>query len=276
MLSIRRVVSAVQVALLALAPFALPLPVSAKQVPLAAKPAFEVASIRPAADVNSDLERRSGARIGPTGLVASGVSLVTLIQIAYDLKPFQLSGGPDWARTQRYDVQGRAAQASDDRGIRAMLQTLLEERFQLTLRRETKPVPIYALEVVGRSEHLREVTSDAIPQARISMFPNGSEMFMRLNGEQTTMAQVSDVLTAVLLASGRPVIDRTGLRGRYTFTLDWAPDPPAGAGASATASLPSGPTLQTAIREQLGLRLSEEKAPLDVFVIEGVERPSEN
>jgi uncharacterized protein (TIGR03435 family) len=108
------------------------------------------------------------------------------------------------------------------------------------------------------------------------MVPNGSEMLMRLTGEQTTMAQVSDVLTAVLMASGRPVIDRTGLRGRYTFTLDWAPDPPPAAGTSAVASLPGGPTLQTAIREQLGLRLSEEKGPIDILLIESVERPMEN
>ena len=107
------------------------------------------------------------------------------------------------------------------------------------------------------------------------MVPNGSEMLMRLTGEQTTMAQVSDVLTAVLQASGRPVIDRTGLSGRYAFTLDWAPDPPPGAGAPTTASLPGRPTLQTAIRE-LGLRLNEEKGPVDVFVIESVARPAEN
>lgn len=259
-----------------LAVLALTLPAAAAQAPPNAKLTFEAASIRPAANGNSELERRGGTRVTPTGFIATGVPLVTLIHVAYDLKPFQLSGVPDWVGTERYDVQGRAARAADDRSIRAMLQTLLEERFKLKLRRETKPVPIYALEVVRRNDRLREVTSDDTPQARISMFPNGSEMFMRLTGEQTTMAQVSDVLTAVLMASGRPVIDRTGLRGRYSFTLDWAPDLPPAAGASAVASLPSGPTLQTAIREQLGLRLSEEKGPLDVFVIEGVERPTEN
>ena len=259
-----------------LAVLALTLPAAAAQAPPNAKLTFEVASIRPAASGNSELERRGGIRLTPTGFAATDVPLLTLIGVAYDLKPIQISGAPDWARNERFDVQGRAAQATDDRGIRAMLQTLLEERFKLKLRRETKPLPVYALEVVRRSERLREVTSDATPQARISMFPNGSEMFMRLTGEQTTMAQVSDVLTAVLMASGRPVIDRTGLRGRYTFTLDWAPDPPPATGTSAAASLPSGPTLQTAIREQLGLRLSEEKGPLDVFVVEGVERPTEN
>jgi uncharacterized protein (TIGR03435 family) len=269
--SIRRGVSVVQFAFLALA-----LPVSATQLPLTTKPAFEVASIRRAGGGNPELERRGGTRFTPTGFMATGVPLVTLIQIAYDLKPFQLAGAPGWAGTEQYDVQARATQPTDDRGIRAMLRTLLEDRFKLKLHRETRTLPFYALEVARKSDRLREVESEETPQARISMFPNGSEMFMRLTGEQTTMAQVSDVLTAVLLASGRPVIDRTGLRGRYIFTLDWAPDPPPATGTAAAASLPSGPTLQTAIREQLGLRLSEEKGPLDVLVIEGVERPTEN
>jgi uncharacterized protein (TIGR03435 family) len=249
--------------------------VAASQSAAPATPAFDVASVRPAAAGNSELER-GGRRITPNGFVATGVPLHALIQAAYGIKPFQLSGGPDWARTQRYDVQGRTEQPTNESGMLARLRTLLEDRFKLKLRRETRPFAIYALEVARTSERLREVKSDATPQARISMFPNGSEMFMRLTGEQTTMSQVSDVLTAVLLATGRPVVDRTGLSGRYTFTLDWAPDPPPGAGPSAAAPLPSGPTLQTAIREQLGLRLSEEKGPLDVFVIEGVERPAEN
>ena len=259
-------------------PFALlaaTLPAAATQSPPITKPAFEVSSVRPVTGGNTELDR-GGIRITPTGVVATRIPLIALIQVAYNLKSFQIPDVPDWVRSERYDVQGRTAQATDDSSIRAMLRTLLEERFTLKLRREMKPLAIYALEVVRTSERLREVKSEETPQARISMVPNGAEMFMRLTGEQTTMSQVSDVLTAVLQASERPVIDRTGLSGRYTFTLDWAPEPPPGAGATGAASLPSGPTLQTAIREQLGLRLTEEKGPIDVFAIESVGRPTEN
>ena len=250
------------------------IPIAASQSPPTTKPAFEVASVRPAPAATTELDRGS-IRITPTGVVATRFTLIELIYTAYSLKPFQLLDVPEWIKTARYDVQGRTSQPTDDSGVRAMMRTLLEDRFKLKLRREMKPLPIYALEVVRPSERLREVKSEEGPQARISMVPGASGMLMRLTGEQTTMSQVSDVFTAVLLASGRPVIDQTGLSGRYSFTLDWAPDPPPGTGAPTAASLPSGPTLQTAIRE-LGLRLNEEKGPVDVFVIESVARPAEN
>jgi uncharacterized protein (TIGR03435 family) len=253
--------------------------------------AFEVASIRPA-DPDAP---RAGLHITPGGgLNAINVNLTQLITFAYNIACGKncdnfVSGGPAWIDSQRFDVHAKATQ-SDAPGsslsalsaveqsalrdqIRQRLRTLLAERFQLLARRATKEMAVFNL-VVSRNGHkLRESAggeSGGIRGERGAMIAENSQLH---------------ILTINLAAMlGRPVLDKTGLTSRYDFRLEWAPDSNGGTGKAAgyvdgqpaSSAGFGGPSIFTAIQEQLGLKLESTRGPVDIIVIDRLEKPSEN
>jgi uncharacterized protein (TIGR03435 family) len=211
---------------------------------------------------------------GGGGLRITGASLRNLISLAYNVRPFQVSGGPQWMDTDRFDIEARATTSDGDaapdparareeqRQTGERLQSLLSDRFQLQLYRETREQPVYALVVARGGSKLRQS-----PEANglIRMMSRGT-----LRGEGVAVGMLTLNLSNEL---ARRVIDKTGLTGKYDFELKWMP---AAAGPQAAEGDPERPSLFTALQEQLGLRLESEKGPVEVLVIERVERPSGN
>ena len=220
----------------------------------------------------------------------TGVPLRAMITFAYDVRDFQISGGPGWMGTERFDVMARPERAAAD-GLEDLskmtdaqrktvrdqmaerLRGLLADRFQLVVHKETKEQAIYALLVSKNGAKLQEVKN---PGPRQGMSMNRG----RLQGMAAPMEMLGQTLSNV---TGRPVIDKTGLTGKYDFVLEWTPDVGAdaraqgfGDGITQPAPAPGGPTIFTALQEQLGLRLDAQKGPVPNIVIDRAEKPSEN
>jgi bla regulator protein BlaR1 len=267
-------------------------------------PSFEVASIKP----NHSGDGRVFIQIPPGRFTATNVTLKFLIEFAYNIKDPQLSGAPGWTGSERYDVEAKEEDSSADarqklgpeqreRQLRLMVQSLLADRFKLKVTRETKELPVYALVVAKNGPKLKETTitpdDDAGPSPPGPPGPPGPQQHKRMammGRGQLTMSGVPISLLADSLSRivGRNVIDKTGLTGNYDVSLKWTPDPGQGPmfpGAGGPEGRPpdappppdpSGPSIFTALQEQLGLKLEPEKGPVETFAIEHVERPSEN
>jgi bla regulator protein BlaR1 len=259
--------------------------------------AFAVASIRE----NKSKDRNSGFQYLPGGrLVARNYPLFFIIADAYNL-PFQsdrLTGGPDWIRETQYDIEanaedgtipaGLSGKARDDK-VRLMLQTLLADRFKLTMRREIKELPVYAVVVRKGGPKLEKATVDENECSSHPMQWGDPSSCHRFGGGQgrglhAQAASISDVASAVSNWSDRPVIDKTGLDGLFKIeTEGWVPlrpRMPRPPGQQPTAediamADPGRPTLFQ-IFDKLGLKLESQKAPVEMFVIESIERPSQN
>ena len=256
---------------------------------------FEVASIKP----NTGDDHRFFIQIQPGGgLRTTGSTLKMLLTLAYDVREFQISGGPGWINTERYDIMAKAGDAAvsdnaDDprkmtdeqrrtvgEQMREHLRALLAERFQLTLHRETKEQSVYALVVAKGGPKLQQ------SEAKEGTGPRGMMRMGRgeFSGQGVPLQMLTQSLSSQL---GRPVIDQTGLKGNFDFKLEWTPDPgqsgggpfggapPPGADAPPPPD-PNGPSVFTAVQEQLGLRLESQKGPVEMLVIDKVEKPSEN
>jgi bla regulator protein BlaR1 len=242
------------------------------QSPVAPK-VFDVVSVKPSApdEHNSFMFQNL-----PGGSVRlAGVPLRMLMMQAYDVKVFQISGGPDWIRTERWDilakaegVEGRLPRAQEN----PMLEALMRDRFQLRVHKENKEMPVYAL-LIDKGGSKLAANTDSKQQFR---FGDGS-----LEVKKGGAAALATWLSRQL---GRVVIDKTGLAGEYDYKLEWTPDP--GEGGAESIGLPpeaprphvdtSGPSIFTAVQEQLGLRLVSQKGPVEIIVIDSVERPSAN
>jgi uncharacterized protein (TIGR03435 family) len=205
-----------------------------------------------------------------------------LIKISFGLHPKQITGGASWMETDKYDVVGKP----DTEGIpsitqlMAMVQQMLPDRFQLKFHREKKELSAYVLTVGKSGIKIDEETSN----------PNGLPGFggggpRGLNVRNATMQEFAEFLQANVL--DQPVVDQTGLgKKRFDFVLKWTPDGQQGAtgaaggpkpeGAPAEASADAPPDIYLAMQQQLGLKLESTKAPVDLFVIDHVEKPSEN
>ena len=217
-------------------------------------PTFEVATIKPAAPNQSGY----GINWGRGTMKVDNVSLRQAILYAYDLHDYQLSGGAKWTASEAFDIVGKAD--STDAGsaaLHAMLRTLLEERFQLVLGKETKPLPAYAL-IAAKGGLKLQKAAPGDPRGTSS----GSQ---KLTAHAATMNEIANLIASKL---GRPVVDRTGAEGVFNFDLHFAPDNP----------LPDStePSFPTALQEQCGLKLETTTAPGDTFVIERAEKPSRN
>lgn len=217
---------------------------------------FEVASIRPAKPGTNP--RLFAAENGT--LRAASYSLKSLVQMAWNVRDFQVVGGPAWVSSDGFDIAAKGDSSATDAQLRLMIQALLVDRFRLKLHPGTRELPVYAL-VVGKDGHKLRPNNEAPPPSVNS-------------GPGLIAARKISILNlARLLAPrlDRPVIDRTNLTGRFDFKLEWAPEQSGNAPADISA-----PSLFTALQEQLGLKLEAQRAPVEVVVIESAERPSEN
>jgi uncharacterized protein (TIGR03435 family) len=278
--------------------------------PAKPQPQFEVASIKP----NKSGDGRIMVSAQPGGrFTATNVPLNLLIRNAYQLQDFQIVGGPDWISSDHFDIVAKAE--SDDMGDpfrsgklgepsrgQLMLRALLAERFKLQVHDDTREMPIFAL-VLGRPDgklgpkiHQAAVDCDAVraagrgrgappsgppppgerPQCGIRMAPGN----MLVGG--ATLTQFANTIGNFV---GRIVVDRSGLTGAYDFDLTWTPDQiradsrPPGAPDPMINGVPidpNGPSIFTAVQEQLGLKLDSQKGPVRVLVIDRVEHPIEN
>jgi uncharacterized protein (TIGR03435 family) len=274
---------------------------------------FEVASIKPAAP--QAMVRFQGSVDGGPGTPAPGrirftdMPLRVLIMRAYDVQSFQVSG-PSWMDNQRFDVIAKVPDGATKEDAQIMLQNLLADRFKLRLHKGSKEASIYALVVAKGGIKIEKSTQTAVAPAEgvggppPAPPPRGKDGFlrtphgqlgtqatvngrMRMRGDAVTMARLTDVLG---MALGRPVVDKTGLTGAYDVTLDFSPEgmgpgpkgpaPEEGGGNPDEAprdSNDSGPTIFTALQEQLGLKLESRKGPVDLLVVESVEKvPTKN
>jgi uncharacterized protein (TIGR03435 family) len=217
----------------------------------AATQRFEVASVRPAGADDGN----SGGKTGHGRLRMTNVTLKRCIMGAYGLGPNQIVGGPPWLDSERYEIVAKAEQPVNDDGIlMAMLQTLLAERFKLAIHRETKPVQAFVLEVAKSGPKLEKAEDG-------ESTTNSSRGLV--DATHTTMDRFAEVLSRQM---DLPVVNRTGLEGIFNLKLQWTPE----------SAKPEGPSIFTAIQQQLGLRLRSQKAPVEILVIDHVERPSEN
>lgn len=260
---------------------------AAKPVPqliaTSALPEFEVASIKPSApDSNLKVDFAAGGK-----LFITNATLRFLIKIAYDIGDDQLAGGPRWIGSTRFDLAatpdrplgGDPKNMAPDqvlifhKPVRLRLQRLLAERFQLELRREPMPIPIFALVLAkGGAKKLRS-TGSADSQL------NAKPGYGVLNAVGVDMALFAKFLSEG--QTGRPVEDMTGLKGKYDFHLEWAPDttqsfPPADSAASPAPAAAAGVSIFTALQQQLGLKLDARTASADRLMIVHAELPSAN
>jgi len=225
--------------------------------------AFDAASVKP----NHSGSGSSQYNTHSASLEMTNVPLATCIQAAFNLKPNQVSG-PSWLESERFDIMAKAGREVKERELMEMLQTLLADRFKLAFHRDTKQMPAYSLVVDKGGLKIQPVVGDA---------NNTSTGYDSYSVIQSPMSQVVKNLSRILHA---PVIDDTKVSGNFTFTLKWTPEDTSASAAAApkpTANGPSGPSIFEALREQLGLKLEEHKIPLEVLVVDHVERiPTEN
>ncbi len=247
-------------------------PARPKPMAADASPAFEVATIKPSKP------EAQGKGFTVRGRVFStlNTSLNDLLTFAYDLHARQIVGGPVWLESVKYDL---TAQPDGDgqpntTQWKIMLQKLLADRFKLTFHRDTKELAVYALAVGKTGPKLAKNDSD--PNGLPGLFFRGLGV---LPARNATMADFAGVMQTAVL--DRPVVDQTKLPGRYDFMLTWTPDESQFGGLGVKVPPPADnasapPGLFTAIQEQLGLKLDSTKAPVEVLVVDHVEKPSEN
>jgi uncharacterized protein (TIGR03435 family) len=216
---------------------------------------FEVASVKATGTTDGSL---SVDFLPGGGFSARNLTVQQLLRNVYQVEDYQISGGPPWMNSAGFDIQARAAAGSPEptrEQVRKMIQALLANRFHLALHRETRELPMYALLVARNGPKLQEANDSARP---------GKTMLGQIVTRKMSLATLASILTFDLK---RPVKNETGLQGDFAFTLEWTP----GMGEPETR-----PTLFAAVQEQLGLRLESTRGPIEVFVIDHVERPSQN
>ena len=248
----------------------------------AQEPSFDVASVK----VNT-----SGAAVSrisapeKTGRFdATNAPLRVLILSAYRIAGFQLTGGPSWIDSLRVDIAARTAARATRDEIERMLRVLLAERFRLVVRRDTREMPVYALTVAREDKRLgprlRATTADCAAAATGAPVPPATPGQLLCNTRMTptsinagsmSMTRLAATLTGIV---GRRVTDDTQLSGTYDLQLAFTPELPPPAAAVPPSADADAPSIFTALQEQLGLRLTATRGPVDVLVIESVDRPT--
>lgn len=239
-----------------------------------ANPGFEVATIKPARP-----EGRFSLMVNRSGMLNTTSTTVSdLIKFAYDLHPRQITKGPAWLESEKYDITAKPDTPGVPNGaqLKMMVQKLLKERFQLTFHNEKKELSVYAITIAKNGPKLtKNETGGNLPG-----YGGGRGTFMVRN---SSIAEFGHVLQANILE--QPVVDQTGLgTTRWDFQLKWTPDPSQsqiGGPAPPNAPPPpegadAPPDIFTAFQQQLGLKLENTKAPVDVMVVDRLEKPSEN
>jgi len=228
-------------------------------------PAFEVAVIKR----NISGGTNASSLTTPGRVTISNETLRNIIRSAYGPHDLQVLGGPNWLDGERWDINAGVGADTQGGSTKPMLQTLLADRFKLVAHVETRELPIFALVMAHADRHRGPQLRAATIECSIQGTGCGSHTTMgMITSTAQTMAQ-----TAVNLSqfAGRRVVDKTGLTGRFDFTLTWTPE----GGASLTEAIDGG-TLFTALQDQLGLKLESQRAPVEVVVIDSVERAAED
>jgi uncharacterized protein (TIGR03435 family) len=241
-------------------------------------PTFEVASVKPAATGANGRFLRLGT---PGRLSVTNFTLQDLIQWAYGPNEMPLEGGPKWMNETSFDIEAQGPVSATAQQLRLMLRALLAERFALKIHTDRKETPAYALVAVrndgklgpkvvnttGKACEGRAAPPDpAMPRCGAQISPLG----MAIKGG--TMAHLANMLSLPLTDFGRPVVDHTGIAGDFDFNLEFSfrmPNAPVAAGNE-------GPSIFTAIQEQLGLKLENARASVDTLVVDSAEKPGEN
>jgi uncharacterized protein (TIGR03435 family) len=281
------------------------------------KMAFEVASVKLSKGpfVSPNVPLNAGEAYRPTGgYFRADFPLWTYIQFAYKISPAEeqsreiLAHLPKWATADRYRIDARGAGNATKDQMRLMVQSLLAERFKLAAHFETREVAVFTLTLVkagalgpklrphAEGPSCDPAALDGPTPARVirgdaaagpENFPPMCDSFavirkpggaLMLGGYRNATMDMVAASLAGFVGEGRPVIDKTGLGGRFDFTMEWAPETTAAppSDAPTAPSDPAGPTPREALRDQLGLKLESTKGPAQILVIDRVERPSEN
>lgn len=237
----------------------------------APRPAFEVASVKPSGPASDrNFEGGPGSR-NPTRYIASRAMLLDLIMEAYNIEDFQISSKIPLEK-EEYDVAANVPAGATKEQFRAMLQRFLEERFRLKLRMESKEFEAYALVVAKSGPKLKESASSNPFLRAMNTRDSGGYFLIRVTAQQQPLSELA-TLARTWTPGGEPVVDQTGLTGKYDFTLEHTSELP----GFPAAGIPSAPTLFTALREQLGLELVRKKVPFHHVIVEDVDRtPSDN
>jgi uncharacterized protein (TIGR03435 family) len=234
-------------------------------------PKYEVASIKPNSDDASDYS----FHIGSDGsIAAAGITLKRLMMTAFNVQGFRILGGPAWVSSRRWELQARPDRPASPGQIRGMLRALLEERFLLHTHAEVRQLPVYEL--------IADRKGSKVPVARESK----EEVRVGPGSIRLTDAKSATFASQLSYALGQPVIDKTGLSGNFDFALQWTPEPGENGGPT-TEGLPTGtqqqppsnsdgPSIFTAIREQLGLVLKATHGPVEVIAIDAAQIPAGN
>lgn len=230
----------------------------------------EVASIKPSnADANGGIIKPLP---GGQTYVATNMPVKVMIKLMFHLNDRQISGGPGWLDNDLFDIEAKADRPRTIDELHVMFQNLLIDRFNLQFHNEMRTLPAFELVVDKPGPKLTENHSPEnfdIPVRRTG--------FGKMEATHCPMSYFSWLLSQAL---DKPVIDQTGLAQFYDFKLEWTPEPPPGlAGrpdAAATLPATNGPDIYTALREQLGLKLESHKGPVEVMVIDHIEKPSAN
>jgi uncharacterized protein (TIGR03435 family) len=250
-------------------------------------PRFEVASVKP----NPSPALRHVLRPPAANRLSTrNAPLRLLIQNAYGVQTFQISGGPGWIDSAGYDIEAKAEGNPGPSQIWLMLQSLLEDRFNLKVHRQTKELPVYVLTAAKSGPMLatpqegscknadttERVGPAPLPCGRVGVGAERSGMFLR--GAGVDMAEFTKVLSTVV---GRTVLDRSGVAGKFDVNLEFAYDEmtigiPRPSRRPDSGQPPDGPSIMAALQKQLGLKIQPAKGPVEILVIDHVERPSEN
>jgi uncharacterized protein (TIGR03435 family) len=239
------------------------------------KPQFEVATVKPnnSGEQGASLGPRPGGRLNGTNQ-----TIRNLIRNAFNVQPNQIIGGPDWMDSDRFDIVAKAADTDlDEKGMMPYqqfmlrLQALLEDRFQMVARWETRELPVSALVLANQGKlgpKLRPHTGDCNRPPGTPPAPGTTvNCGTRVNAGKVTGAGITLQTFARNLSggTGRYIVDKTGLSGPFDLELEFTPD---------QSPDTTGPSLFTAMQEQLGLKLDSQRAPVEVVVIDRLERPT--
>jgi len=223
---------------------------------------FEVISIKPNL---SGLDQSTGANIQGSRIRGENLPLRTLILQAYGLLDFQIVGGPRWLASDRFDIEATTSlhEAIRSSEVGPLLRSLLAERFHLKVHNETREMQTYVL-IVDKGGPKLQPTAGVPAQSMSAVSPRTVPGRAKMFGTGVTMSALAYRIAVQQPFLGRTVIDKTGLTGFYDLTLEWD------AGDDAESSI------RSALRSQLGLKLSSEKGPVEVLVIDSAEKPSAN
>jgi uncharacterized protein (TIGR03435 family) len=230
-------------------------------------PAFEVASVKMNAAGSGEGRGRETVTPSPAGVTMKNVHLKSVVQWAYHLQAIQVSG-PSWLDDNRYDIVAKTAGETPGERQRVMMQTLLAERFKLTFHRETKEMPAYVFTVAKGGHKLKPSEGEGEMEVKASSTGKMAAAFTHV-----TLAQLSEMASSPLQGV---VVDQTGLKGGYDFTLDMSPY--IGGGDFRPTGIEDVITvIIQAANEQLGIKIEQKKVPAELLIVDHAEKvPVEN